>query len=267
MRADAPGANDVDVWPFRLDVGPARLQELRRWLSADERQRADRFHFSRDRDRFVSGRGRVREILGRYLCVSPDTVRFAYGPQGKPRLADAAGLRFNVSHAEDEAVLAVARGREVGVDIERLRTDMDWEPIARRFFSPREAEALLALPPPARPPAFFAGWTRKEAFIKAVGGGLDIPLADFDVSLDPAGPARLLRTGWDPEEAGRWSLQAIQAPPGFAAAIAVQGGPPRLHAVRVSPPRPRPTAALKATAPRQRMALSCVTSLALRGRL
>lgn len=167
------------------------------------------------------------------MGVPPGRVAFAYGAQGKPRLAGD-GVRFNLSHAEDEAVLAVARDRELGIDIERIRPDVECDEIAQRFFSPAETAALMALPSSARPPAFFAGWTRKEAFIKAKGGGLGIPLADFEVSLDPAGPARLLRTSWDPDDAGRWWLQALDAPAGFAAALAVEGQEPRLHTRRLS---------------------------------
>jgi 4'-phosphopantetheinyl transferase len=238
VRADGPIANGVHIWAFGLDLALGRLEVLQGWLSSDERLRAARLRFSRERDRFVAARGQLREILARYLQTTPDAVDFAYGPQGKPRLAGHDALRFNVSHSEGQALLAVARGQEVGIDLERIRPDVDCERIAIDFFSAAEGAALMAMPVAARPGAFFACWTRKEAFIKAMGGGLAVPLADFDVSLDPDGPARLLRTAWDPQETARWSLRELEGPPGFAAAIAVQGGPPRLHAVSVSPVRP-----------------------------
>ena len=225
MRADGPLANGVHVWAFGLDLAPGRLEALRRWLSSDERQRAARFRFPRDRDRFVAARGQLREILARYLRTTPDALDFAYGPQGKPRLAGHDALRFNLSHSADQALLGVARGQDVGIDLERIAPGVDCERLAVHFFSAAEAAALMAMPVAARPRAFFAGWTRKEAFIKALGGGLAVPLADFDVSLDPAGPARLLRTAWDPQEAAHWSLQAVEAPAGFVAAMAVRGAP------------------------------------------
>ena len=234
-RSEPPplAPNDVHVWSLALDAAPPRLDALRRALSPDEVERAERFRFARDRDRFVAARGQLREVLALYLAVAPPAVSFAYGPQGKPMLQQRGGLRFNLSHAEDEAILAVAKGREVGIDIERIRPEVECEDIAQRFFSPAEVAALLALPATARPPVFFTCWTRKEAFIKALGGGLGIPLTDFEVSLEPAGPARLLRTAWDPAVAGRWRLHTLAAPPGFAAALAVEGGEPRIRTLRL----------------------------------
>ncbi|MGD2071123.1 MAG: 4'-phosphopantetheinyl transferase superfamily protein, partial [Gemmatimonadota bacterium] len=196
-------------------------------LSPDERARADRFRLPEDHRRFVTVRHALRLVLGGHLGEAPDSIRFRYGPQGKPALeapgaADA--VRFNVSHAGDRALIAVARGREVGVDIERVRLEpVDALDLAERFFSSREAEALASLPPAQVASAFHAGWTRKEAFMKAVGKGLALPLDAFDVSLTPGEPARLLATRWDPAEAERWSLKALDVGPGYAAALAVEG--------------------------------------------
>src|SRR5262249_15106468 len=163
-----------------------------------------------------------REILARYLRVPPSAVGFSYGPQGKPRLAGDGSLRFNLSHSEDRAVLAVARDRELGIDLERIRPTVDCDEIVRYFFSSEETATLMGLPSAGRAQAFFAFWTYKEAFIKAKGGGFGIQLADFDVRVEPGGLARLTRAAWDPEETGRWSLRALPAPPGFAAAIAIE---------------------------------------------
>ena len=221
-------ADDVDIWSFPLDVEPARLEVLGRGLSPDENERAERFVFPRHRDRFRAGRGQLREILARYLRLTPSAVAFEYGPQGKPRLAGEAAVRFNLSHSEHEAVVAVARDREVGIDLERVRPTVECEQLAQRFFSPAETAALLALPSSVRPRAFYAYWTCKEAFLKAKGGGLNIPLDEFEVSID-AGFARIVRTAWDPREAGRWSLSVLPAPPGFAAALVVEGERPRLR--------------------------------------
>lgn len=221
-----PGGDAVHVWSFRLDVTPKHLETLRSWLGDSERQRADRFRFQRHRDRFAAGRGQLREVLARYLGVEPSAVAFEYGPEGKPRLAGEGTLRFNLSHSEDQALLAVARDREVGVDIEKIRPELECEAMASRFFSPAEATALKSLPVSVRPQAFFAIWTRKEAFIKAKGGGLAIPLADFDVSCELSGPVRLLRAAWDPLETERWTLRMLETLPGFAAALAVGERPP-----------------------------------------
>jgi 4'-phosphopantetheinyl transferase len=228
--AEAPSlpADVVDIWSFPLDVEPARLEALRTGLSPDENERAARFVFPVHRDRFRAGRGQLREILARYLRVAPSAVAFEYGPQGKPRLAGRAVVHFNLSHAEHEAVVAVARDRELGIDLEMVRTTIEYEPLAQRFFSPPETKALLALPSSARPRAFYEYWTCKEAFLKAKGGGLNVPLDEFEVSVG-ADSARIVWTAWDPREAGRWSLSLLPAPVGFAAALAVQGGRPRLR--------------------------------------
>ena len=175
-----------------------------------------------------AGRGQLREILARYLRVEPRAVAFEYGPQGKPRLAGEAALRFNLSHSEHEALVAVARDREVGIDVEIVRPTVECEALARRFFSPEETAALLALPASVRARAFFAYWTCKEAFLKAKGGGLNIPMDECEVSIE-AGAERIVRTAWDPRDAESWSLSVLPAPPGFTAAVVVEGERPRLN--------------------------------------
>lgn len=211
------------VFSASLDVSQARHRRLRESLSGDERARAERFVFEVHRRRFAAARGLLREVLGRELRIEPAAVRFDYGPRGKPALARdlEAGLRFNVSHAQQRALVAVARGLEVGVDIEAVREGIDHTAIAKRFFSRAECDALLALPEPARADAFFTIWTRKEAYVKLLGGGLLIPLDSFDVSLGE--PARLVRsqeTAAEPVE-----LVSLTVPTGFRAALAVAGGP------------------------------------------
>jgi 4'-phosphopantetheinyl transferase len=194
-------------------------------LSPDERARAERFHFARDRDHFIAGRGLLRVILARYLETEPGTLRFEYGRHGKPRLASTAGdgIRFNVAHSRGLALYAVAVGRELGVDIERIEPRLE-QGIAERFFSPGEIATLRSLPPPVQREAFFACWTRKEAYVKARGEGLTLGLDQFEVSMCPGEPAALLHTASDPDEARRWSLQELAPGPGYAAALAVEGG-------------------------------------------
>jgi 4'-phosphopantetheinyl transferase len=165
-------------------------------------------------------------ILSRYLDVEARLLRFRYGLRGKPAIAEEFGadwLRFNLSHSQEVALYAVAREREVGIDVEYVRPDATDEQIAERFFSPRELAKLQALPVDIRAAALFAAWTRKEAYLKAKGEGLSLALNQFEVSLAPGEPAALVSTPWDPQEAARWSLQALTPGPGYAAALAVEG--------------------------------------------
>jgi 4'-phosphopantetheinyl transferase len=217
---------EVHVWRAELNPDAPALRELWGTLSADERARAGRFHFQRDRDHFVAARGRLRDILSRYLGTPPDGLRFSYDGYGKPSLVGAVGggpLRFNVSHSQGVALYAVTKGREVGVDVEFVREDFAGLEIAEHFFSRREVEALRAVAPGERASAFFDCWTRKEAYIKARGEGLSHPLHLFTVSLAPGRPAALLCTEDDPQEAARWSLVALFPGAGYRAALAVRG--------------------------------------------
>jgi 4'-phosphopantetheinyl transferase len=216
----------VHVWRAYLDLDASCVEHLQHSLAVDELQRAARFHFPRDRRRYTVARGVLRNILGRYLGRPPSELRFRYSAYGKPALADAfddAGLRFNVSHSHEVALFAVTSGREVGVDIEYLGREIRGEEIAEHFFSAHERANLRALPAEMRHQAFFNCWTRKEAYIKAHGEGLSLPLDQFDVSLAPGEPAALLATRSDPREALRWSLQTLTPGSGYVAALAVEG--------------------------------------------
>jgi 4'-phosphopantetheinyl transferase len=204
---------------------------LRGLLSEDEAARADRFHFAHDRNHFIVARGMLRVILGRYLRRPPAGLRFDYNAYGKPELraaADGSRLRFNLSHAAGVALYCVADGRRVGVDVEYVREGAAYEEIAGHFFSERERASLAALPPEARARAFFNCWTRKEAYIKARGEGLSIPLDSFDVSLSPGEPVALLCTRDDALEASRWSLRELALGPDYVAAVAAEGAGWRL---------------------------------------
>jgi 4'-phosphopantetheinyl transferase len=206
-------------------VGP----EEPRWrqvLSEDELERAARFHFARDRQRYVSSRAVLRIILAAYLDADPKELSFRYSEKEKPSLSDAYAEReieFNVSHSGTVALLAFTRRREVGVDVELIRRDFDVEGIAYRFFSEHEKQALAALAPEQRHEAFFRCWTRKEAYIKATGAGLSLPLSQFDVSLAAGDNDALISTRPDPEEFRRWHMREVPAGAGYAAAICVLG--------------------------------------------
>lgn len=217
-----PAPLEVHVWSASRDAGEAEVESHRALLTAEERARADRFVRPEDRRRFAIGRGTLRRILGGYLGRDPASLRFAHNPHGKPGL-EGTSLRFNLSHSGSLMLVAVADGRELGVDIEQVRPEFGGEAIARRFFAPAEVEALLALPAADRTLAFFRGWSRKEAYIKAVGKGLAMPLDQFEVEIRPDRPAALLATRPDSAEAGRWTLVELPAEPGYAAALCAAG--------------------------------------------
>jgi 4'-phosphopantetheinyl transferase len=223
---------EVHVWRAGLDLERPRVQRLARTLSPDETARAARFHFEKDRDRFIASHGLLRSILGRYLGVAPGDVKFIQGAYGKPALAEPFaidGIDFNMSHSEAVGLYAFARRRDVGIDVERGRADFATRDVAEKFFSPREVAELFGLPESLQCRAFFNCWTRKEAYIKARGMGLSLPLDQFDVSLLPGEPAELLHTSGDPTEASRWCLQELNAGAGYAAALAVAGSGWRLR--------------------------------------
>ncbi len=229
VRPPAPlsvTAQAVQVWQIDLAQAPAVVQALGQHLSADEQQRAGRFYFPADRRRFTVARGALRMILGRYLSQPPAEVRLAYGPHGKPQLAEPsarAALGFNLSHAQDRALCAVTAGGAVGVDLEQLRPLAPAEAFTTRVLSRREQAVFDALPEAQRPAAFFNAWTRKEAYLKAVGVGLVDALDHIEVTLTPGQPARLVRVAGKPGEAERWSLRALAAEPAYAAAVVIAG--------------------------------------------
>ena len=200
---------EVHVWRAHLEQPAGVQDQFLRTLDLNERERAARFHFEKHRRRFILGRGFLRLLLGRYLNIAPEEVRFAYGPYGKPSLADehaASRLRFNASHSHELAVYAFVQEREIGVDVEYNNAEFGGEDIARHFFSAYEVGQLLALPESERSAAFFRCWTRKEAYIKALGSGLSHPLDQFDVTLAPHERAALIRDYRDAQATSRWSM-------------------------------------------------------------
>ncbi len=218
--------NEVHLW--RVDLDSLRESESR-WqkiLSADESARASRFRFAIDRQRFVVSRGLLRTILGNYLAADPGSLTFSYSSKDKPSLAQPyseTGVCFNLSHSGTVVLLAFTRGRDVGVDVEQVRSDFDVAAIARRFFSRHEQKQLAALAKEKGFEAFFRCWTRKEAYIKATGDGLSLPLHQFDVSIAVGDEDALLATRPDAAESGLWSLREVPAGEGYVAALCVGG--------------------------------------------
>jgi 4'-phosphopantetheinyl transferase len=218
---DGIGDGTVRIWLADLDRPPLPAEHLERHLSSDERARAARFRFDVHRRRFATGRGLLRELLGRLLGAAPASLSFAYGAKGKPSLPGS-GLGFNLSHSQNAALLGVCRGRELGVDIEHMRRLDDAAGLVERFFAPREREIYAGLPGPERLAGFYTGWTRKEAYVKARGDGLSLPTTAFEVEMAPGSRARLLRFEEEPDEVGRWTLAGLEPADGFLGAVAVE---------------------------------------------
>jgi 4'-phosphopantetheinyl transferase len=228
--------SEVHVWRVPLDSPGAALELLAATLSLEERARAEKFFFDRDRNAYIAARGALRQLLARYLGRAPSELQFGYEPRGKPFLAGpsvAQPLNFNVAHSRNIALLAFSAGPPVGVDVEFIRTDIASEEIAVRYFAPREVAELRALPPEQRPEAFFLGWTRKEAYVKALGDGLEIPLASFCVSLTPSLPATL-----ESADSSRWTLRNLSPGPGYAGALVGEGKNWDLRCLDWQPPQP-----------------------------
>jgi len=211
----------IHVWRASLVLEKVALERYASTLSQDENLRASRFLFPADRDHFVAARGILRELLGKYAASSPALLQFQYGAHGKPALRSEKGessIRFNLSHSRGLAVYAFARNRELGIDLEPIRPEFAGEAIAERHFSPQELEEWHRLTPGLRAEAFFLCWTRKEAYVKARGEGLQIPLASFSVTLTPGQPQELQSV-----DTARWRLHSFQPATGYAAALVGEG--------------------------------------------
>jgi 4'-phosphopantetheinyl transferase len=230
------GADEVCVWLVSLNVNDERRALLASFLSDDERERANRYLIPTARETFVVARGTLREVLGNYGRMAPEKLRFSYPclcgrpdcapSQRKPHLERRPGLpplSFSVSHTASLALIAVAGGRRVGVDVERCAADRVLDPLVSRAFSEDERATWEALPEDQRVEAFFRGWTRKEAYVKARGCGFALPPAEVEVSLEAGDAQALRRVRGDPGEAARWRLHDVPSPPGHVAGLAVEG--------------------------------------------
>lgn len=220
-------SNTVHLWRIDLsdlDDGDVRLEQM---LSPGERLRAKAYHFARDRARFVVVRGALRRLLGGYLNHPPARLTLCQGTYGKPTVVETgpagARLDFNVSHTDGLALLAFAWERVIGVDVERIRPMPEFDQISKRFFAPTECVALAGLPAHEQLRGFFTCWTRKEAYLKAHGAGLALPLDSFVVSVAPHEPARVLSVRDDPDAPTRWHLESLALAPGYVGALAVAG--------------------------------------------
>jgi 4'-phosphopantetheinyl transferase len=213
---------ELHIWQSRLDTLANELAGLAQLLSLDERERAARFRFERDRRRFVVGRGILRNILGNYLERAPEELSFVYGLCGKPHLPDTA-VQFNMAHSDELALIAVARCSAVGIDVERVRPVQDCERIMNSFFSTMEIAAISRLAPADRLLGFFTCWTRKEAYLKARGDGIGRELHRFSVSVVPGSPPRLHHVEGAAREKTRWSFHDVPLGAGYLGVVAFEG--------------------------------------------
>jgi len=224
--------NQVDVWSVHLGGKEMEDEQCKPLLSPDEVQRADRFYFEKHRRRFTCAHAALRQILSGYTSLLPQELTFSYGPQGKPDLGGKlqnCAVKFNLSHSEDMALLAVSRNQNVGIDIESVNSEFATGEIVERFFSTGEIHRLKALPTPKRADAFFSCWTRKEAYIKALGTGLSVPLDSFEVAFGSGVPPALLRVKNNANETRRWSMYDVVVTQGYRAALVVEGREHRLR--------------------------------------
>ena len=211
----------VHVWFVDLSDELA-VNQCVNLLSEDEKERAAKFRFEKDRLYFIIARGVLRQILGLYLSEKPDTIQFEYGEYGKPFLPKNT-LQFNLSHVGEIALIALTKKDIIGIDVEVINRKIEIENIAKHFFAKGEIDCLMSLPKAQRHEAFFNCWTRKEAFIKATGDGLSFPLDQFEVSLKPNEKAELLATYFNEKEHEKWSLFDLKMKEGYKAALAVKG--------------------------------------------
>src|SRR5215208_181776 len=225
LRSLSLDDKEVHIWQVSLRQPPELLQQLRQILSGDEAARAARFHFPHDREAFIVARGILRYLLTWYLHAEPQQLTFGYEQAGKPFLSGdfANQVFFNLSHSHNMAFYAISDQPKIGIDLEYIRPIIDMEQIAVNNFSVNENAQLRSLPHSMALDGFFNCWTRKEAYVKAIGNGISHPLQDFDVSLMPGEPARLLSISGSEAEAARWTMSDLKPPAGYAAAVVVEG--------------------------------------------
>lgn len=213
--------NEIHIYKSLLIKSPSEISEYNKILSSDEKERAGRFKFEKHRNRFIAGRGLLRQILSRYLKIHPSEIKFSYEEKGKPFLKDNR-IRFNLAHSNEFAVYAIMMDNEVGIDLEFKKEMTDALEIGKRFFSAGEFEELKNLKGSDIETGFFNCWTRKEAFIKAIGEGLSYPLSDFSVTLKPGVEPEFLWIKKNPEEVKEWSLHNIEINNDYISALAVK---------------------------------------------
>jgi 4'-phosphopantetheinyl transferase len=215
----------IHLWTVRLHASDEEADALETVLSPDELERRRQFKFPVLRNRFAVSRAALRILLARELSALPQDLKFNYGRYGKPYLPGASDLQFNSSHTDDLFACAMTRGSEIGLDIEKLKALPDAVQLAQSYFCPEELQQLSDLPTEEQQAAFFRCWTRKEAYLKAVGTGLSTDLNSFRVTMRPGDPPRLVHIDHQVSRAADWNLHDLDGIPGHAGAIAYSGEP------------------------------------------
>ncbi|NES76659.1 MULTISPECIES: 4'-phosphopantetheinyl transferase superfamily protein [Okeania] len=214
--------NHVHIWSKNLKSPPSEIEELSKILSSDEIDRAKKFYFERDKNRFIIARGTLRKILSCYLNIEPKKLQFTYSERGKPYLPDTSIL-FNLSHSQDLALYAITTVNLIGIDLEYIRPMNDAEALAKRFFTSQEYNLISQLPPQQQQEIFFKIWTCKEAYLKATGDGLAGGLEKVEVCLKPEQPIQFISINGDFQEASRWYLHQFIPESNYIAAVVVAG--------------------------------------------
>ena len=223
--------NEIHVWQLKLPQKEKLVRQYYNLLSEDEKIRAGKYAFDEDRNNFITSRWVLRTLIGKYLNINPESIKFSYTHYGKPFLDNQKyplGLNFNLSDTKGLVIYAFTLKNEIGVDVEAIREIKDMEEVAARFFSIPEAEKLKLVPFGERDEAFLSCWTLKEAYIKAIGEGLSCPLDQFDMSFSKDKKPALLSAKWDESEKGRWQMYRIESPEGYIASLAIEGKNHRL---------------------------------------
>jgi 4'-phosphopantetheinyl transferase len=218
--------NQVEIWLVNIPEHINRSVWYETLLNDEEREKADRFYFAKDRLRYVITHGILRRLISQYVAIPPKELVFLKNPFGKPYISPVINtqkIQFNISHSKEGIIIAISKGNELGVDLEFARDTIPILEIAQRFFSPYEYQVLLATPASFRLLSFYRCWTRKEAFIKAKGKGLSIPLDSFDVTVSPDQPPQLIRSSLDPSDLEKWKLREIDTWPNYLATICIEG--------------------------------------------
>jgi 4'-phosphopantetheinyl transferase len=214
---------EAHIWRADLEIDECFQSSFLKLLSSDEKNRAQKFRFAKNSQNFIAARGILRSLIGKYLEINPAEVSFQYSKFGKPGIAHNNSLQFNISHSQNVALFAFTKRFTIGVDVEFVNPNIEAKDIATNFFSKNEILNLLALPEEQQSLGFFNCWTRKEAFIKAVGEGLSFPLDKFEVSLEPDKPAKLLATHWEPEAVSKWSMYSMSPGANFVGSLVIEG--------------------------------------------
>jgi 4'-phosphopantetheinyl transferase len=215
--------DEAHVWRADLALNECFQNSFLKLLSPDEKNRAKKFRFAKDSQNFIVARGILRSLISKYLEINPAEVSFRYSDFGKPSIANNHSLQFNISHSQNIALFAFTKKFNIGVDVEFVNPDVEVKEIAASFFSKNEIKNLLALPEQQQTLGFFYCWTRKEAFIKAVGEGLSFPLDKFEVSVEPNKPVKLLATYRQPKDVSKWSIYSLSPEANFVGGLVIEG--------------------------------------------